>query len=69
MSTNARNFTNLYKFVQICQIGGNTYHSDGVDRVDNCEEENVVWLVIVFSGKKRKEKEREITEPSFRLFY
>lgn len=26
-----------------------TYHSDGVNWIDNCEEENVVRLVIVFS--------------------
>jgi len=26
-----------------------TYHGDGVNWIDNCEEEHVVWLVIVFS--------------------
>lgn len=39
----------------------NTYHSDGVDRVNNCEEENVVWFIIVFSEKKKKRNKNIIT--------
>lgn len=53
----AVNYDTTIKFISLdklcAKIVLKTYHSDGVDRVNDCEQENVVWFIIVFSGKKR----------------